>query len=246
MISFPSARHAGLVHYAFEWLAFLLGAALYRAQRRAAGAPGLTERGSFGVVVGCLLGAGLGNKLAFWLENPAALYGAGLHAWLDGQSLVGGLLGGWLGVECGKRFAGVTARTGDLYVRPLLVGIAVGRIGCFLAGLHDGTYGLPTALPWGVDFGDGVPRHPTQVYELALAALAALTWRRWSRPLAATPGLAFRAFLIGYLLWRLAIDALKPVPRAYALGLSGIQWVCIVGLMTLLLGLWRDRRAVRP
>lgn len=244
MIADP--RHAGLVHYAFEWLAILLGAALYRAQRRAAGAPPLTDRGSFAIVVGCLVGAGLGNKLVFWLENPAALQAAGLHAWLGGQSLVGGLLGGWLGVECGKRIVGLTARTGDLYVRPLLVGIAVGRIGCFLSGLHDGTCGLPTTLPWGVDFGDGVARHPAQLYESGLAALAALTWPRWRAVFAATPGLAFRVFLIGYLLWRLAIDTLKPVPHAYALGLSGIQWVCIVGLMTLLIGLVRDRRAVRP
>ena len=39
---------------------------------------------------------------------------------------------------------------------------------CFLAGLHDDTYGLPTAAPWGMDFGDGIPRHPTQLYEIAV------------------------------------------------------------------------------
>ena len=36
--------------------------------------------------------------------------------------------------------------------------------------------------------------------------------------------------LAGYLAWRLAIDGLKPVPHAYALGLSGIQWVCALAL----------------
>ena len=53
-------------------------------------------------------------------------------------------------------------------VWPIAVGLAIGRVGCFLAGLHDDTYGLPTALPWGVDFGDGTPRHPTQLYEIAV------------------------------------------------------------------------------
>jgi phosphatidylglycerol:prolipoprotein diacylglycerol transferase len=57
---------------------------------------------------------------------------------------------------------------------PLAVGIAIGRIGCFLAGLDDFTWGIPTSLPWGHDFGDGVLRHPVQLYEsIAMAAFAA-------------------------------------------------------------------------
>ena len=41
----------------------------------------------------------------------------------------------------------------------------VGRWGCFLSGLEDQTHGTPTSLPWGHDFGDGVLRHPVQLYE---------------------------------------------------------------------------------
>ncbi len=42
-------------------------------------------------------------------------------------------------------------------------------------GPHHQTYGVATIPPWGVDFGDGIARHPTQVGEIAfLAALAAL------------------------------------------------------------------------
>jgi len=41
----------------------------------------------------------------------------------------------------------------------------VGRWGCFLAGLPDHTYGTTTDMPWGHDFGDGVARHPVQLYE---------------------------------------------------------------------------------
>ncbi len=47
-----------------------------------------------------------------------------------------------------KRIAGIRSRTGDLFAVPLCVGIAIGRIGCFLAGLADDTYGKPTSLPW--------------------------------------------------------------------------------------------------
>ena len=70
-----------------------------------------------------------------------------------GKTIVGGLLGGWLAVEIVKRCIGIRSRTGDLFAVPLCVGIAIGRIGCFLAGLADDTYGTPTSLPWGVNFG---------------------------------------------------------------------------------------------
>ncbi len=83
------------------------------------------------------------------------------------------MLGGLIGVEIGKKYAGVTESTGDRFVMPILVGLIIGRIGCFIAGLHDDTYGNPTALPWGIDFGDGIPRHPTQLYDIAVRA----AWR---------------------------------------------------------------------
>jgi prolipoprotein diacylglyceryltransferase len=72
-----------------------------------------------------------------------------------------------------KRSAGIRVRTGARFALPLAVGVAVGRIGCFFAGLDDFTYGTPTALPWGHDFGDGISRHPVQLYEsAAMAAFA--------------------------------------------------------------------------
>src|SRR6201998_2044059 len=85
----------------------------------------------------------------------------------------GAILGGILAVELYKRSAGISARTGARFALPLAVGVAVGRIGCFLSGIEDFTYGTPTSLPWGHDFGDGVLRHPVQLYEsVAMAAFA--------------------------------------------------------------------------
>ena len=70
-------------------------------------------------------------------------------------------------------------RTGARFALPFAVGVAVGRIGCFLSGLDDFTHGTPTTLPWGHDFGDGILRHPVQLYEsAAMAAFAAFyVWR---------------------------------------------------------------------
>jgi prolipoprotein diacylglyceryltransferase len=240
VIQNPTTAHA--VHYVFEWAALATGAWVYRRQRAKRGATGVMAAQTFPVVLGCLMGAALGNKLVFWLEYPQlwASMAGNFSAGFMGQSIVGGLLGGWLGVEIGKLFAPPQGRTGDDFVRPILCGIVVGRIGCFLAGLNDGTFGLPTALPWAVDFGDGIPRHPTQAYEALLALLTLLTFSKWSKPLVATPGLTFRVLMLGYLLWRLLIDGIKPMPYAYPLGWSGIQWLCAAGLVVIAIGLWHD------
>lgn len=241
MIQDPSLAHT--VHYLFEWGALAVGATVYRHVKRRQGVHSLTEGPTFAVVLGCLLGAAIGNKAVYWIENPHLwAAAAGTPAlWLQGQSIVGGLLGGWLGVEAGKWASDWQGpRTGDDFVPAILVGILVGRTGCFLAGLHDGTYGLPTSMPWGLDLGDGIPRHPAPLYEWWAAWLALLTWPRWRRALAHTPGLAFRVFMLGYMLWRVAVDSIKPVPYAYPLGGSGIQWLCALAAVLIAAGIWMD------
>jgi prolipoprotein diacylglyceryltransferase len=104
------------------------------------------------------------------LHNPAYLIG--------GKTIVGALAGGLISVELIKRYIGLHQSTGDLYAIPLALGIAIGRIGCFLTGLSDNTCGTPTTLPWAINFGDGIPRHPTQLYEIAflLALIPILYW----------------------------------------------------------------------
>jgi phosphatidylglycerol---prolipoprotein diacylglyceryl transferase len=240
MSLFPSSpERAHALHAAIEGVALALGAIAYRSARRR-GKPLL-------ILAGCLLGAGIGNKVVAWLEQPRSVdLAVDWGLFLGGQSMVGGLLGGLLGTEIAKRLVGWRASTGDLFVGPVLLGLVVGRVGCFLAGLHDGTHGLPTGLPWGVDLGDGVPRHPVQLYEIAWAGAAALALatprvKAWA---AQVPGLRFKLFLCGYLAWRLLVDALKPVPHRWPLGLSGIQWTCIVALAFYLPVTWRAIRSL--
>jgi len=231
-----AAQHAGLVHGVFEMLALGAGVAFYRRQRRLAGAGGILTAGEFAIAAGCIFGAAIGNKLVFWIEMPHlfALYWNTPAAWLGGQSMVGGLLGGLIGVEVAKKLTGITRSTGDAFVFPVLLGLMIGRVGCFLAGLEDGTYGNPTDQPWGIDFGDGISRHPTQLYEIAFAGASWLALRRLQPLLAPRPGLLFKTLLVGYLVWRLAVDGIKPVPYVYPLGLSGIQWVCLAALVVYL------------
>lgn len=245
-ITTPSQAHT--VHYVLEWAALATGAWVYRQRKTRQGTASVLQGATFPIVMGCLLGAAIGNKSMFWLENPQ-LWPLYLHfptLWLQGQSIVGGLLGGWIGVELAKWLSGWTGpRTGDDFVPAILGGILVGRVGCFLAGLNDGTYGVPTTLPWGMDMGDGVQRHPTALYEWLVALLALISWPRWGQALAHTPGLAFRCFMLGYLLWRLVVDGIKPVPYAYWGGLSGIQWVCLLAASIVAASLVIERKAPR-
>lgn len=227
---------AAVVHAVFEYAGIGLGVALYRQARRSAGLAQVTAPGSFALIVGLLIGAALGNKLIFIVERPDLLL-----AWWQGgeplrlgQSIVGGLLGGLIGIELAKVLTHQPASTGDLMVWPIAAGLALGRIGCFVAGLRDDTYGLPTSLPWGVDLGDGLARHPTALYEIVVVLLLAAALHRARVALAVVPGLAFKLFLASYLLWRLLGDLLKPVRVPYAGDLSGIQWACLLALLVYL------------
>jgi phosphatidylglycerol:prolipoprotein diacylglycerol transferase len=218
------------LHPLFETLAYAGGFAVYRAQRHHHG-DFLAEEQRWIVIAAAAVGALAGSRLLGLLEQVPR---TGLHWQLllapGGKTIVGGLLGGWAAVELAKLATGVRRRTGDLFALPLCVGIAIGRIGCFLAGLADDTYGTPTRLPWGVDFGDGVRRHPTQLYEiLFLLLLAALLWHYQRRP--HRNGRAFRLFLAAYLGWRLLIDFWKPQPLVA--GMNWIQWACLAGLIAL-------------
>ncbi len=225
----------GALHSLFEWAAVFAGARCYlRAARTSVIDLGRSR--NFAIILGCVLGAAIGNKAVHWIDRADQWPLLAENPWLllQGQSIVGGLLGGLIGVEIGKRSAGVTESTGDRFVVPILVGLLIGRIGCFIAGLQDDTYGNPTDLPWGVDFGDGVTRHPTQLYDMAFAIASLALFSAWRPLLARESGLQFKLLLAAYLLWRLLIDGLKPVPYAFVGGLSGIQLVCAIALVVYL------------
>ena len=109
--------------------------------------------------------------------------GAAIGAWVVGSattlvgaqpvlshSVVGALVGAIIAVEIYKAIKGVRGSTGGVFVGSLALGIVVGRFGCLFAGLPDRTYGTETNLPWGVDLGDGIARHPVQIYESAAMA----------------------------------------------------------------------------
>jgi prolipoprotein diacylglyceryltransferase len=221
------------LHTVFEVAAYAVGFRLFLYLRKRGAAPPLGNgETTLAVAVGAIVGAALGAKIAWVLYDPAYAF-TDFPDWrhlLAGKSIIGALLGGLACVELAKRALGVRGSTGDAFAFPLMLGMGIGRIGCFLAGLDDGTYGNPTRLPWGVDFGDGIARHPTQIYEQIFLALWAVLLIRRGKYLR-QPGDRFRAFMIGYLLYRLLIEWIRPIPMWYLGLFSGLQLLCIAGLL---------------
>jgi phosphatidylglycerol:prolipoprotein diacylglycerol transferase len=216
-------------HLVFETLAYFIGFQLYLWQRRRQG-DRIADGTRWSVIAAAIAGAAIGSKVLYWFEDPAATL---QHLTdpvflLQGKTIVGGLIGGLIGVEATKWVLGVRESTGDLFAVPLAVGAAIGRIGCFLTGLSDQTYGVQTTLPWGVDFGDGVLRHPTQLYEAVfLIALAVVLASLLRRPHA--NGDVFKLFMVSYAAFRLLIEFLKP--EVSLGGLSAIQWTAVALLV---------------
>lgn len=209
-------------HWVFETLAYGLAFYVFRRHRRHFGDV-VDARTRWWVIGAAAVGGLGGSRLLAAIEDPIAL----AQRWTDpvfllgSKTIVGGLIGGWMAVEWIKRRRGVKVATGDVLVMPLVLGIAIGRIGCFLSGLDDHTYGVMTSLPWGVDFGDGVTRHPTQLYEIGfLAGLGVLVGAFRER--LSTVGDRFKVFMLAYMTFRLAVDFIKPA--ASLGGLSMIQW----------------------
>ncbi|MGB8955240.1 MAG: prolipoprotein diacylglyceryl transferase family protein [Tumebacillaceae bacterium] len=246
-MSFPVYIHIGPLmihpHWLFETLSYFIGFRVYLYTRNKERIP--MDKAMW-VIVGAILGAALGSKMLYWFEDPLMTLD---HLTdpvylMEGKTIVGGLLGGLIGVELAKKLIGWTRSTGDDFALPLIVGMMIGRIGCFLTGLSDHTYGTPTTWITGVDFGDGILRHPTQLYEIAfLLSLGILLFylKRQRLP----EGTVFQLFMIGYLAFRLLIDFIKPTPHSYLI-FNNVQMAAIFGLIYYSRFVRRWRRGTEP
>ncbi|HEY9070525.1 MAG TPA: prolipoprotein diacylglyceryl transferase, partial [Candidatus Ozemobacteraceae bacterium] len=101
-----------------------------------------------------------------------------------GLVFYGGFVATALAVVAYGRWQGISLRLlGDLIAPSLAMGHTIGRLGCFANGC---CYGAPSDLPWACRFpaaGDGLTRHPTQLYEaLFLFAALIVTFRLARRP----------------------------------------------------------------
>jgi len=143
----------------------------------------------------------------------------------EGFAWFGGLLFGILALMWQGRAARIGAvRMLDLAAPAAAVGYGMGRLGCLISG--DGDYGIPTKLPWGMSFPNGlVPTsqrvHPTPIYELIAGLLIGYyLWRRGAseKPVGEITG----EYLILSGIARFLVEFIRINPKIYW-GMSNAQ-----------------------
>jgi phosphatidylglycerol:prolipoprotein diacylglycerol transferase len=133
-----------------------------------------------------------GAKIYPVLETPRELFAHPVQELLSryGLAWFGGLIAGFIAfIWLARREKIPLLQIFDAGSAAAALGYGVGRIGCLLSG--DGDYGIPTSLPWGMSFPNGlVPTtdrvHPTPIYEfIAACAIAYFLWQMGTAQFAA-------------------------------------------------------------
>jgi prolipoprotein diacylglyceryltransferase len=217
------------VHFICETLAYFLGYRYYAYLRKHTNDK-ISTGNRLIIFIGAAFGAFVGSHVVGVLENPTLLSHFGIIYFMGNKTIVGGMLGGLIGVELTKKQIGVTVSSGDLMVYPLILAMIIGRTGCFLAGLEDGTYGIASGLPWAIDFGDGIRRHPTNLYEILFWLMLWAGLKGFEKYRHFADGARFKLFMVSYLLFRFLVEFIKP-DYFFSFGLSVIQLVCIAGIL---------------
>ncbi len=201
-----------------------------------------------GLLTAAYLGfAGLvGARLYHVLESPRELMAdPSLLISRFGFAWFGGFLGGFVALLfLARRFEIPALEFMDLCSPAAAVGYAIGRIGCLLSG--DGDYGVPTTLPWGMSFPNGVVPttervHPTPLYEFFIwLAIAAFLWQMGKKAVSgARPGgEIFCGYLILTGVARFLIEFIRINPRSF-FGLSNAQAASLLSIVLGVILFWR-------
>lgn len=228
-VNIPLGKSSIPIHFVCETLSYFIGYRYYAYLRKHSADP-ISDENRLAIFIGAALGAFIGSHVLGILEKPPLLVHFNVLYFMGNKTILGGFLGGLIGVELTKKIIAVKVSSGDLMVYPLILAMIIGRMGCFLAGLQDGTYGIASSLPWAIDFGDGVWRHPTNLYEIVFWMVLWLLIKRIEVVQYLADGARFKIFLFSYLLFRFFIEFIKP-DYFFPIGLSTIQLACLAGIL---------------
>ena len=144
--------------------------------------------------------------------------------WATGKSIVGGLLGGYAGVELAKYFLKYRGATGDWFALITPVTLMLGRVGCMLHGCCLGMVCRPGWFT--VMDASGDPRWPAALVELLFNALmlGVILVLRWRKIL---PGQHFHIYLMAYGVFRFAHEFMRDTPQVCG-PFSGYQVVAVL------------------
>lgn len=218
-------------HFVLEVLSIFVGVRYYVYLRKRK-IDKISELNRLRIFIAVCGGALLGSRLVGVLENPME-FAASTNKFyyiFTNKTIVGGLLFALFFVELLKLRLGIKVSSGDLMTYPLILALIIGRVGCFCEGMQDGTAGGSTSFFTSVDFGDGVGRHPLQLYEIFFLLILWFVIARLEKWQDLADGAKFRLFLISYFFYRFWVEFLKD-NYFTVLGLSTIQITCLIGLV---------------
>jgi len=236
-------------HALFVGLGVLAAVAVFvvEARRR-----GQTDEKVVYVVLGALVGGAVFMRLGTWLQHVDLRQNASLtEQWLYGnRSILGGLVGAWLGVHVAKRLIGYRSRTGDLFAPAVALGMAVGRVGCLFTELP----GTPTGTSYGIRLdataaeqlgvAPGIALHPSFAYEIFFHAAAFCVLWFWLRHRVTAPGETLTFYLAAYGVFRFAVEFVRGNEVVWA-GLTRPQLFLLVTVPILLARIaWQARKGV--
>ncbi|MDW7691866.1 prolipoprotein diacylglyceryl transferase [Flammeovirgaceae bacterium SG7u.111] len=214
-------------HLLSETLAFVVGYRYYLFLRKDT-QDAISESNRLWIIIGAAFGAFFFSRLVGSFEVPSGWAKASSYLlyFFQNKTIVGGLLGGLLGVEFAKKLIHEKHSSGDLFTFPIILAIIIGRVGCFSSGVHEPTFGIETTLPWGLDLGDGLKRHPVALYEILFLLILWLGLWMLQKKISFKSGYIFQFFMINYYIFRFFLEYIKPV-AFYQIGLTGIQMACL-------------------
>lgn len=189
------------------------------------------EQGFYLATAG-IFGGAIGAKILEWVINYRIIIDnfSDPRVFLYGRTIVGGLIGGTVAVMAVKKRLGIKLRLGNAFAPAIALGVAIGRIGCFLAGC---CYGKPTNMGWGVDFGDGILRYPTQLFESVFMLVMFFWLKQRAKNRAIKPGQLFTELMLAYFSFRFLLEFIKDEPVTF-LGLTIFQYISVIVVVYLL------------
>ena len=190
---------------------------------------------TFLIAVGALFGAALGAKLLELFVNIDRVESLNdLSKFLySGRTIIGGLIGGTLGAMITKKIMHIQTKKGNLFAPAVALGLAVGRLGCFFNGC---CYGTPSHLPWAVDFGDGIMRHPTQLYESLFMLFMFIFLRTYFKQKTVKPGYLFKLLMVSYFIFRFLVEFIRVERTAFWF----FSYFQVIAVFVLLYLTWND------
>jgi phosphatidylglycerol---prolipoprotein diacylglyceryl transferase len=234
-LTFSIGENQVHLHWLFEIFAYTLGYRLYVFLRKKVKDP-IDDSGRLWIFIAAAGGGFLGSHFLAILEKPSVLQANSsdfLHFYIffmSNKTVLGGLLGGLIAVEWTKKRLGITTSSGDLMAFPMMMALAIGRIGCHCEGLDEGTFGIASTLPFAMDFGDHILRHPVYLYEIFFLIVLFSMIYTLEKKYTFWNGGRFQFFMVAYLTFRFCVEYVKNA--SYIIyGLSSIQIACLLGLL---------------